>query len=62
LVFVDESFISRNPPGGGIYHVYFIRKAGIQPVRSDRDVQVAGLSMSLALAFSYDLQIPAQWL
>jgi hypothetical protein len=23
---------------------------------------VAGLSMSLALAFSYDLQIPAQWL
>jgi hypothetical protein len=23
---------------------------------------VAGLSVSLALAFSYDLQIPAQWL
>jgi hypothetical protein len=23
---------------------------------------IAGLAMSLALAFSYDLQIPAQWL
>jgi hypothetical protein len=23
---------------------------------------IAGLSVSLALAFSYDLQIPAQWL
>jgi hypothetical protein len=23
---------------------------------------VAGFSMSLAMAFSYDLQIPAQWL
>jgi hypothetical protein len=32
------------------------------PERQVAMFSIAGLAMSLALAFTYDLQIPAQWL
>jgi hypothetical protein len=63
---VDESFISRNLPGEAstMSNAKRILFAKLESSLFGQIAlfSVAGLAMSLALAFSYDLQIPAQWL